>query len=144
MRLAKTGGNVEAAIQLAQQDEDEEKKAAEAKRARLTARAKWSARNVNPFDVMDIRPAQSRGWDKGRELSEKQKSLLMKQGIDPSAMPYAQAKQLLNELFRRWNSGLCTFGQAKILRKRGLPTNVSRDEAKRLIDEIANKEGWKK
>jgi hypothetical protein len=68
----------------------------------------------------------------------------MKQGIDPSDMPYAQAKQLLNELFRRWNDGLCTFGQAKILRKRGLSTNVSKDEAKRLIDEIAKKEGWKK
>ena len=53
------------------------------------------------------------------------------------------ARQLLNELFRRWDNNLCSFAQAKTLRKRGLPTNVTRDEAKRMIDEIAVKENWR-
>ena len=59
-------------------------------------------------------------------------------------MPYGQARQLLTELFRRWDGGLCSFGQAKILRKRGLPTDCTREQAKVFIDDIAAREGWKK
>lgn len=132
----------EALEQAAQEDKKEQEREA-AKRARLTARAKWAAQNVNPFDVLDVSPAPERGWDKGKKLTDKQVALLARQGIDASAMPYGQARQLLNEMFRRWDAGLCTFGQAKILRKRGLNTNVTRDEAKRMIDEIARREGWK-
>ncbi len=85
-----------------------------------------------------------RGWDKGKHLSEAQAKLLRKQGIDPDTMPYGQARQILNELFRRWDTGMCSFNQAKILRKRGMATNVTREEAGRLIDGIAEREGWKK
>jgi superfamily II DNA or RNA helicase len=113
-----------------------------ARRARLTARAKYTAQSVNPFDVLQVAPVQERGWDKGKHLTEKQVALLAKQGIDANSMPYGQARQLLNELFRRWDGGLCSFGQAKLLRKRGLPTNVTRDEAAKMIDAIATKEGW--
>ena len=83
-----------------------------------------------------------RGWDRGKRLSEGQANVLRKQGIDPDTLPYGQARQLLNELFRRWDAGLCSFGQAKILRKRGMPTDVTRDQAKQMIDEIAVKENW--
>jgi len=142
-RLAENGGRVDEALQAGQHDEDEEKKREEAKRARLVARAKWTAQNINPFDVMEIQPVAKRGWDRGKKLTDKQVALLRKQNINPDNMPYGQAKQLLNELFRRWDGGLCTFGQAKILRKRGLPTNITREEASRVIDGIAAREGWK-
>jgi len=143
---ANTGSPVrmdEALVWAAEQDRKAKEREA-AKRAALLASAKWSAKNVNPFDVLDVAPVQERGWDKGKRLSEKQTALLKRQGIDPDGLSYGQARQLLNELFRRWDGGMCTFGQAKILRKRGLPTNVTREEASRQIDQIAAKEGWKR
>jgi superfamily II DNA or RNA helicase len=129
---------------------EEEQKAREAKarareaaqRAALTAKARFTAQTVNPFDVFDVTPVAERGWDRGKRLSEGQANVLRKQGIDPDTLPYGQARQLLNELFRRWDGNLCSFAQAKILQKRGMATNVTRDEAKRMIDEIAVKENW--
>ena len=98
---------------------------------------------LGAFLLFQVQPVIDRSWDKGKRLSEGQATLLRKQGIDPDAMPYGQARQLLNELFRRWDNNLCSFAQAKTLRKRGMPTNVTRDEAKRMIDEIAVREHWK-
>ena len=134
---------VDQALDAAAEAERKEKERETARRAALTARAKWTVQSVDPFDVFQVQPAVDRGWDKGKHLSEAQANLLRKQGINPDTMPHGQARQLLNELFRRWNSGLCSFAQAKTLRKRGMPTNVTRDEAKRMIDEIATRENWK-
>jgi len=59
-------------------------------------------------------------------------------------MPYPLAKQILNELFRRWDEKLCTMKQAKVLRPRGIDTaNLSAADASKLIDEIAVREGWR-
>jgi superfamily II DNA or RNA helicase len=134
---------VDEALADAAKEEEAEKQREAARRARLTARAKWSAKTVNPFDVFQVEPVAPRGWDKGKHLTDKQANLLRKQGIDPDVLPYGQARQLLNELFARWDKGLCTFGQAKILRKRGLPTDLTREEAGKTIDQIAIREGWK-
>jgi hypothetical protein len=38
---------------------------------------------------------------------------------------------------------MCSYNQAKILRKRGMPTDVTREAAGQMIDGIAAKEGWK-
>lgn len=115
----------------------------EANKARLIARAKWSSQRVDPFDVFDMTPRKERGWDQGKTLSEKQAAVLLKQGIDPATMPYSQAKQLLNEIFRRWSGSLCSYKQAKVLGKYGYDKNASRDDAKKIIDELAAN-GWKR
>jgi superfamily II DNA or RNA helicase len=135
---------VDEALDEAGEAEVREKERQAARRAALTARAKWTVQNVDPFDVFQVQPVADRGWDKGKHLSDGQANLLRKQGIDPDSMSYGQARQLLNELFRRWDTELCSFAQAKTLRKRGMPTNVTRDEAKAMIDDIAVREGWKK
>ena len=135
--------DVDEAIAAAKIEEEEERKREEARRAKLKARAKYHVSSVDPFDTFAIAPAPERGWDRGKQLTEKQANLLRKQGIEPDGMPYGQAKQLLNEMFRRWDGGLCSFKQAAILRKRGLPVNVTRDEASKMLDEIAHREGWK-
>lgn len=135
---------VEDAISEAEEEIRKEEERVIAKRAALKAKAKFSTSTINPFDVFDVKPVPERGWDKGKHLTDKQAAILRKQGIEPDNMPYGQARQILNELFRRWDGGLCTFGQAKILQKRGLPTNVTREDAARTIDAIAAKEGWKK
>lgn len=134
--------DMSAEIARAQRDIDEAKRREAAKRAALTAKAKYSMSRVDPFDVFDISPAQERGWDKGKALSPKQRELLMKQKIDPDALPYGQAKQLLDEMFRRWDNGLATFGQAKILKKNGFAAPMRREEAGKAIDRIAAQQGW--
>lgn len=116
----------------------------EARRIRLVAKVDYSMNRVDPFDVLQMQPAKERGWNMGKQLSEPQKNILRGQGIDPDSRPYGEMKQILNELFRRWNSGDCTFGQMKILKERGLPTNITKAEATKIIDGIAIKEGWKK
>lgn len=125
------------------QEKEERRLAEEARKARLVAQVKWTARNVNPFDVFDLAPRKERGWDQGKTLSEKQAAVLLKQGIDPASMPYSQAKQLLNEIFRRWDGSLCSFKQAQVLTKYGYNQNMSRDEAKKTIDALAAN-GWRK
>lgn len=137
-------GRVDEALDAAAEEERKQKEREAARRARLTARAKFSTQTINPFDIFDVKPVAERGWDKGKTLSDAQAAILRKQGIDPDTMPYGQARQILNEMFRRWDTGMCTFGQAKILRNRGLPTNVTREEAGHIIDGIAEREGWKK
>lgn len=114
-----------------------------ASRARLVARARYSARAVDPFEVFDISPARERGWDRGKQLSEKQRGLLLKQGIDPEAVNYSEARQLIAEIFRRWDGELCSFKQARVLKKYGYDANVSRQEAAGILDALA-RNGWKK
>lgn len=124
-------------------DEREEKRRMEeARRARLVAKVKYSTSQVNPFDVFDLSPVRERGWDQGKKLSEKQRGLLLKQGINGDQMPYVQAKAVLNEMFRRWNNNLCTFKQAKLLKKHGYNTKtMTMKEASARIDALA-KNNW--
>lgn len=108
--------------------------AEEARRSRLKAKAVYASRSVNPFDALDIEPVKERGWDSGKTLSEKQSALLMKQGINPDSMSYAQGRQVLNEMFRRWSGKLCTMKQAALLKRYGFETkNMTMQKASELI-----------
>lgn len=146
MRKAKANGKP---VDMTDALDEEEKRIQEARRleaanrARIRIKASWNSKTVDPFDVLQIEPVKERGWDRGRKLSEKQRAILEKQGINPDSVPYAQAKQLLNEIFRRWDGSLCSFKQAKLLARYGYDANVSMDQAKRIIDAIAAN-GWKK
>jgi hypothetical protein len=62
---------------------------------------------------------------------------LLRQGIDPDDRTYYDNKQVLDELFRRWDEGLCSYKQARLLRKYGFPGDVSRDQAQQIISRIA-------
>ena len=118
--------------------------AEEARRAKLVANVKYSTKIVNPFDAWDLDPVKERGWHQGKVLSQPQRDLLMKQGIDPDTMHYAAAKAVLNEMFRRWGNKLCSLRQAAILKKHGFSThNMPFTEASRLITELKNN-GWKR
>jgi superfamily II DNA or RNA helicase len=143
---AKQAGKPVRMVELLDETENEieqKRLAEEARRARIIAQAKWTVTAINPFDVLEVRPVQPRGWDHGKQLTEKQRSLLTRQGINPDTMPYAQAKQLIGELMYRWEAKLCTFKQAKLLRKHGYPTNVTMQEASQIIDGLA-KNGWRR
>lgn len=123
---------------------EERRRREAARRAHVIGRAQFSTREINPFDVFQLEPARAKGWDKGKVLSEKQSALLRKQGIDPSKVSYAEGKQLIGELFRRWDGHLCTLKQANLLRKHGYETkDLTRADASSLIDALA-KNNWRR
>jgi len=107
-----------------------------ARRANLKAKASWSVKQIDAFDVFQIDPVQARGWHRGKTLSEKQRAVLAKAGIDPDSVDYANGRELLNEVFRRWDEGLCSYKQARILRKHGYDGNQTREEASQILDGI--------
>ena len=119
------------------QQREQARLAEAARRAQLVATARFTTQRVDPFDVLALEPGKARGWDNGRQLTEKQRSLLAKQGINPDGISFSEGKQLIAEIFRRWDGKLCSFKQAKVLRKYGCPTNVSFAEASAIIDRLA-------
>ncbi len=133
----------EAEAQRRAQEEEEQKKRDAAQRAKLLAKAKFQTSTVDPFDALDIRPMKHNPKP-ADQLSEKASMFLLRQGINPESMPVHQAKQLMRQLLMRMKNGMATYGQCKILSKRGLPTNITREAASKLIDEIAQREGWQK
>ncbi len=113
-----------------------------ARKARLVAKAQFYVQAVNPFDVFQVSPAKPRGWDSGKQLSDKQRAMIEKHypGVNVDQLPYAQGRQLVQELFRRWDKKLCTFKQAKILAKHGYDAkNMSMAEAGKILDGIFGK-----
>lgn len=149
MAIAKaknSGGPVKIAEMLEESEEEiQEAKAQEAaRRAKLTAKVSYRTQTINPFDAFDLPVVKDRGWNQGKTLSAAQMALLQKQGIDPLSMSYAEGKQVLNELFRRWDSRLCTLKQAALLKRFGYDgSQMTMNDAKRLIDKIANN-GWRR
>jgi superfamily II DNA or RNA helicase len=121
-----------------------ERRAEAARRAGVIASARFTATVTNPFDVFGLVPWAERGWDKGRAPSEKMIGLLQKQGIKTERLTFTEAKQLVGEVFRRWEEKQCSFKQARVLAARGLPTDVSWKEANTMISGIAEREGWGK
>lgn len=118
---------------------EEAKERERIRRLTLVAQAQFKLRKVSPFDAFDITPVKSRGWDTSRTLSEKQRALLLKQGIDPSTLPYTQARQLIGEIFNRWNGKLCTYKQAALLSKHGIDAHdMTMKRASEIIDRIAS------
>lgn len=117
----------------------------EARKARLVAKVQFTVQRVNPFDAFDLVPAKERGWDQGKRLSDKQRGVLLKLGVNPDQTPYAQGRQLVAEACRRWRDHLCTAKQATLLKKHGFTEtqNMTMKEASRIIDELAQN-GWKR
>lgn len=111
-------------------------------RARVLAKAKFTAANIDPFACWDILPKREPGWHQGRKPTAKQLAYLEKQGMPTKDLSFCQANQLITESIQRRDKGLCTFKQAKILAKHGFATNIGFQDASALIDKIAAS-GWK-
>lgn len=124
---------------------DAQRRALEAARkARLTAKATYSVRTIDPFNSFDITAPPTRAWDSGKTLSEKQRQLLRRQGLDPDTLDYSAGKTILNEMFRRWNGKLATLRQCHTLKRFGYDTHdLTMQDASGLIDELA-KNNWRR
>lgn len=123
---------------------EERKKREAARKAHLVATARFSTKTINPFDVFQLQPSKARGWDSGKSISEKQRSFLLKQGVNPEGMPYAQVRQVMNEMFRRFDKKLATLKQCNLLQRHGYETkDLSMVDAGKLIDALA-KNNWRR
>jgi len=114
-----------------------------ARRAAIRAKARYSCQVVNPFEVFHIEPWRERGWDKGRQPSERMLALLERNGIDTRSLTFTQANQLVGEIIHRYETEQCSYKQARLLARFGYPTDVPFAEASNLIDALA-KNGWKR
>lgn len=127
-----------------QREIEERRRREAARKAHLVATAKFSTKTINPFDVFELRPAKSRGWDSGKQISEKQRSFLLRQGVNPEGMPYAQVRQIMNEMFRRFDKKLATLKQVALLRRHGYQANnMTMADASKVIDSLA-KNNWRR
>lgn len=132
--------------ELAIKMEEEEKRLAReaAERARITVKASYRTSSVDPFNIFDIEEVAERDMSRpARRLSARQKELIAKHipDVDVEALEPAQARALMDELGRRWENDLCSYKQAKLLKGKGCPSDITREQASQLIDWIAN-HGW--
>lgn len=114
-----------------------------AKRKSIVGRSNYTTKSIDPFAALDLQPATK--MPPGRfqfQLSAKQKSVLEKQGIDHENLPIAQSIQVLNEIFRRWDQGLCSIKQARLLKRYGYGADTTKEQAGRILNELAAN-GWK-
>lgn len=127
------------------QEEIEERKRQESlRRSQVQVKAKFTTTRIDPFAIWQINPVRERGWDEGKQLSEKQIALLVKQGLSPKDLGYTRGKQVLNEMFRRMKMNYATLKQCSILGRHGYDTtNMKFNEASKLIDALA-KNHWKR
>jgi len=113
----------------------------EAQKARLLPKAIYKTQDIDLFNETDKRVAQSKKLETLKSLSPKQRSLLLKNGVNPDSVKFDKAKRIIADIFRRYDGDLCSIAQAKILEKFGYELDVSRNDAKKTIDYIA-KNGW--
>ena len=131
------GMDVEEALEAAEAAHMERlaKEKAEARRRKAKAAVRYQSRSVDPFAVLYIEPVAPGG----RKASDAQRDYLDRLGVkldhDPSAM---EARALLDKISDRRQRGLCSYKQAKLLIGKGLPSEVSFDQASAMITEIAN------
>jgi superfamily II DNA or RNA helicase len=118
----------------------------ERRRRGIKATAVYGTREMDAFSMWDLAPPQTRGWDTSKMPSPKMLSTLRKAGFaesDLDTMNFAEAKQLLGEVFRRWDAGYCSLKQSKLLAKYGYDPNVTSQEAGKIISALkAN--GWRR
>jgi superfamily II DNA or RNA helicase len=131
----------EEALQLAEQRARErEEAAAEARRRaqQIRAQVAYSTRNVDPFDFLGV---QRDG--RGGEATEKQLRFLRNMGVDLGGrVGRFEASKMIDRLQRRRSKNLCSYKQARLLAKHGLPDDLSFADARQAIDAIASN-NWK-
>lgn len=110
---------------------------AEETRRKVLAQARYQARDVDPFTVLGAAPRPTAYA--GLPATDKQRAALerFRVDVDLATVSRGEASALLDQLVRRAKSGRCTYRQARVLARYGMDTEVSFDEATRLIDTLA-------
>lgn len=141
IRMAEELDHAEKAVQ---DDIEKRKRAEAARRLHIKGQADFKLRSVDPFDILGVTPGRVRGWDVGKQVSEKQRAVLLRAGINPDKLSYGQQKQLLIALFARMNKKMCSVKQAQCLRKFGYDTtSMSFEQASEQITALKNN-NWRR
>jgi superfamily II DNA or RNA helicase len=141
-RKAADGMPSEEALAEAEREAIERAEREEAKRrraAKVRAATEYRAKIVDPFAMVGL---DGMG-ESGPRATEKQLSYLEKMGITLDKTPSRnEASTLIDQWSARRRQGLCSYKQAKLLAKHGLPADLSFDAAREAIDAIAAN-GWR-
>jgi len=141
MDMCLDGKPTEEALQLAEQRKRErEEAAAEARRRaqKIRAQVAYSTRNVDPFTFLGI---EQKGG--GGIASDKQLRFLKNMGVDVDERTSRwDASKMIDKLQRRRAKKLCSYKQARLLARHGLPDDLGFDDARTAIDAIAQN-NWK-
>ena len=137
---------LDAAMKELQEEAAERRKNELEQRKRVTAKAKFKSKLVDPFQTIGVIPSREPGWHKGRRPTDKQKAALRKFKLDDyevNKMSFWQASKMLDGLIGRCKTDMATYKQCKVLAKFGEDgTDMSFRVASSVIDKIA-KNGWK-
>lgn len=121
-----------------------QRRAEEARKAKVVAKVQYSTRLVNPFDMFDVARVRHAPTDFTKPITEKQKSFLLKVGIDPNDVDYNQAQRIIGQQMDRFKNGLATPKQCAVLKKFGYNTQGMKfTEAKGKLDALA-KNHWQR
>lgn len=124
-------------------EQEEKERAEEARKARLKAKAKFSTRYVDPFDICDISPDLSADAETGI-LSAREKEILTWAKVNYEEMSYGQAIAVKRECDRRYKAKLASLPQMNTLLRFGYDaTDMLKTDASALIDQISAN-GWKR
>jgi hypothetical protein len=115
-----------------------EREEAEAKRRqRLTPKVTFGVTWSKPLRVLDIMPPREAGWHKGRMPSSKMIALLEKFRVeDPEKMSFTEAGAMIGALIKRREQNLCTYRQAKVLKRFGHPASTTFEEADQVLGRL--------
>ena len=130
----------EALLAAEQRKREREEAAAEARRRaqKIKAQVAYSTRNVDPFTFLGI---EEKGG--GGVASQKQLRFLRNMGVDvDERVARYDASKMIDKLQRRRAKKLCSYKQARLLARHGLPGDLSFDDARTAIDAIAQN-NWK-
>lgn len=145
LKAKKRGGSADMREVMEEVKKEKEQAKVDARRQAITAGARYSSRNVDPFDVFDSTPTREPGWHRGRKPTDNMVNALKKFKIDlPADCSFHQAHELLDKAIGRSKAGLSSYGQIKVLKKYGYDNAASLTfkDASKIIDSIA-KNGWR-
>lgn len=130
----------EALLAAEQRQREREEAAAEARRRaqKIKAQVAYSTRDVDPFTFLGL--VQTGG---GGPATEKQLRFMRNMGVPAEGnVSKWDASKVIDKLNRRRTKNLCSYKQARLLARHGLPDDLSFSDASEAITAIANN-NWK-
>ncbi len=145
-KSASTGKPADVASELLQAMQEMERRRAAREesvwRDQIKLRAKYSTAKVSPFDVLDVNPVRVEKWNEKKQPSPKQLAWLSKMGVNTDGMGYAHARQVIDNLIKRIETGKPSYKQTKQLYKRGIDTSkITFKQAGIMMGELS-RNGW--
>ena len=111
-------------------------------RQRSVVPVRYGVTEVDPFSGLDailqvvvVRRPDVEEWE---QPTENQVNAMVKAGFDPGGLDRRTASQVLDKIFARRDQGLCSLKQARILNKHGLRHDLSFDDARAALDQLAS------